>query len=874
MRTRPFVVAASLLALAVGSLATAQPPALAEVSVGQESPRWLSAEDALRRARSGEITMELIMSDPAWIARSPTQPRWDARSDRFYFRQRRPDSEITDLFVVTLRGNEPIATLVEPGDMPEVAFAGDRSPDDRATLSVREGDLFLVEHATGSIRQLTRTLAGERGGRFSADGARVIFTRGSSVFVRDLATGLESEPFDLRADDEPEKKLADERKKEKFLAQQQRRLFEHVRDAEQSRAERRADEEAFRAGDPSRVPPTVYLGKGQEIVEASLSPNERFVAVRLRKSGDSSGKRDSMPQYTTASGYVESRTVRDKVGTGTDRTERLVIVEIGSGTQHEVDLAALPGIRERPLAWLKEKEAGDEDASDENGSDAGTEDEGDAESGEMPEHAGGEGVTGAAEDAAGEPEKNAEPETEPKPESPRSVWVSAIEWSDDGERLAVQVRSHDRKDRWIARVDLESFEVVPVERLHDEAWINWRYNNMGWLGDHATLWFLSEQSGYSHLYLHEDGGAEPVALTEGSFVVNAVTLAPDGRTLYFQANPDHPGSYDIFRCDTRAREVERLTELGGLTDYELSPDGAWLLLSHSTLMVPTELYVQAARPGAAARRMTDTVTPEFAAIEWVRPEIVAVPSSVHDRPIYSRVYRPEPGRGNGAAVMFVHGAGYLQNAHKGWSSYFREFMFHSLLVERGYTVIDMDYRASAGYGRDWRTAIYRRMGTPELEDMADGVRWLVEREGVDADRVGVYGGSYGGFMTLMALFTEPDLFACGAALRPVTDWAHYNDGYTGNILNTPEVDPEAYSVSSPIEFADGLRKPLLICHGMQDDNVFYQDTVRLAQRLIELGKEDWEVAAYPIEPHGFRTPSSWLDEYRRILKLFETHLRD
>jgi dipeptidyl aminopeptidase/acylaminoacyl peptidase len=199
-------------------------------------------------------------------------------------------------------------------------------------------------------------------------------------------------------------------------------------------------------------------------------------------------------------------------------------------------------------------------------------------------------------------------------------------------------------------------------------------------------------------------------------------------------------------------------------------------------------------------------------------------------------------------------------------------MFHTLLTRHGYLVLDMDYRGSRGYGRDWRTAIYRDMGGPELEDLADGVAWLVERHGVDPRRLGVYGGSYGGFLTFMALFKRPELFACGAALRPVTDWAHYNHPYTSNILNTPELDPEAYERSSPIELAAGLARPLLICSGMQDDNVLFQDTVRLAQRLIELGKEDWELAIYPIEAHGFVEPASWLDEYRRIFKLFRAHL--
>ncbi|MBC7773294.1 MAG: S9 family peptidase, partial [Pyrinomonadaceae bacterium] len=191
---------------------------------------------------------------------------------------------------------------------------------------------------------------------------------------------------------------------------------------------------------------------------------------------------------------------------------------------------------------------------------------------------------------------------------------------------------------------------------------------------------------------------------------------------------------------------------------------------------------------------------------------------------------------------------------------------------RGYVVLDMDFRASAGYGRDWRTAIYRNMGYPELEDLEDGVNWLVKERNVDPARVGCYGGSYGGFLTLMAMFTKPDLFQCGAALRPVTDWAHYNDGYTSNILNIPGIDPEPYEKCAPIEHAAGLKGHLLICHGMLDDNVLFEDTVRLTQRLIELKKENWEVAMYPIEAHAFKEPSSWLDEFRRIDKLFRRHL--
>src|SRR5690606_5281399 len=266
----------------------------------------------------------------------------------------------------------------------------------------------------------------------------------------------------------------------------------------------------------------------------------------------------------------------------------------------------------------------------------------------------------------------------------------------------------------------------------------------------------------------------------------------------------------------------------------------------------------------------------FKAIDWLPAQRVQVPSRHGAGAIWGKYYGPAtPAPGHPyQIVMFVHGAGYLQNADLHWPEYFREQMFHNLLVQRGFIVLELDYRGSEGYGRDWRTAIYRDMGHPELEDYLDGLEWLAANRQGDRDRAGIYGGSYGGFLTFMALFREPGVFKAGAALRPVADWTQYNHEYTSNILNTPDIDPEAYRRSSPIEFAEGLQDKLLIAHGMMDDNVFFKDTVNLVQKLIELRKDDWWVAPYPLERHGFMHPDAWYDEYRRVLELFETTLKD
>jgi dipeptidyl aminopeptidase/acylaminoacyl peptidase len=278
------------------------------------------------------------------------------------------------------------------------------------------------------------------------------------------------------------------------------------------------------------------------------------------------------------------------------------------------------------------------------------------------------------------------------------------------------------------------------------------------------------------------------------------------------------------------------------------------------------------QPNASMSRLTLSTTEAFRSHPWLEPEIVMVPASDGIQ-VPARIYRPREvgAQPNGAAVIFVHGAGYLHNVHDWWSQYAREYMFHHFLASRGYVVLDMDFRASAGYGRDWRTAIYRHMGGRDLQDHVDGSRYLQQEYGIPAERIGIYGGSYGGFITLMALMTEPESFGAGAALRSVTDWAHYNHPYTARILNTPD-DTVAYRRSSPIYFAEGLARPLLITHGMVDVNVHFQDVVRLAQRLIELGKTDWEMAVYPVEDHAFVRPDSWADQYRRIFELFENNL--
>jgi dipeptidyl aminopeptidase/acylaminoacyl peptidase len=455
--------------------------------------------------------------------------------------------------------------------------------------------------------------------------------------------------------------------------------------------------------------------------------------------------------------------------------------------------------------------------------------------------------------------------------------------SDDGRYVIASARAVDNKDRWLVVLDPESGKTRVVDLLHDEAWVREGGGGFGggaveFLPDNKRFWFLSEGDGWMHLYTLDVSveTAKPVQLTAGKWELASAEVARDGRKFYLTTSEVHPGERHLYTLPVDGGARTKITSMPGSNQAEVSPDESTLGLVFSYSNKPPEVYVMPNAAGAAATQVTTTPTEAWRSFRWIDPKVITFKAR-DGVDVYARLFTPEmlgarrdPTR---PGVVFVHGAGYLQNAHKYWSTYFREYMFHNLLASKGYVVLDVDYRASSGYGRDWRTAVYRHMGGKDLEDIVDGAKYLMAAEKVDPKRIGVYGGSYGGFITLMGMFTTPDVFAAGAALRPVTDWAHYNHGYTSNILNNPQKDAEAYRKSSPIYFAEGLKGALLICHGMVDTNVHFQDSVRLAQRLIELRKENWELAVYPVENHGFTEETSWADEYKRILKLFDENLR-
>ena len=781
-----------------------------------------SAQGAPERPR---LTVELITQDPAtWIGDWPDAPFWTDRGDRVYFAWN-PQGALPDdsLFAADPAGGaapEPVGAAARRALPPRYdGLWADRlaySPDATARVFERDGDLYRYDIAADRLHRLTRTTARERDPRFSPDGRRVVFREGDALYAIEPGAGAVRQLTDLRPGRAPEKAASSDQ--DAFLRDQQRRLLGVIaRGALQDslRTAARERDELARG-----LPPTHYVGDAR-IGGLALDPTERFVAFTLSPRGER--PTTSMTAYVTASGYAEEITARAKVGAART-TAALYVQDLARDTVVAVELGGLPGRY-------------------------------------------------AASDVAREAGREAD--------SSRVAYALMPDWSPDGRHAVVEVRTVDNKDRWLARLDPETGALDVLDHQRDEAWIagpgiSWWGGRSagGWLPDGRRYWFQSEATGWSHLYTVDAETGERAQLTAGAWEVHDPQITRDGAAWVFGSSEASAAERHLYRMPLAGGARTRLTARPGLHDGALAPDGARLAVLHSRAHRPPEVLVVPAAGDAPARpatELTDSRTDAWRAYPWLDAEVVGIPASDGAR-VPARIYRPEDlgAAPNGAAVLFVHGAGYLQNAHRGWSSYFREYQFHHLLAERGYVVLDLDFRASAGYGRDWRTAVHRHMGGRDLQDYVDASRWLGETRGIAPERVAIYGGSYGGFLTLMALFTEPEHFGGGAALRSVTDWAHYNDTYTRNILGTPTDDPEAFRRSSPIEHADGLEDPLLMTHGLVDDNVQPQDVFRLSQRLIELGKRDWELALAPVEPHGYREPSSWADKLARILELIES----
>ncbi len=816
------------------------------------------------------LSIDSIMSGPKLVGEAPSGVRFVPDSSKIVFSWQKPGEDRANTYLVNRDGTglKPL-TAEEARQLPATP-TGRLDRARRRLLAAEGGNIVIYDVATNARRQLMKTAAVESNPRWARGDTAVTFMRDGNLYLMTLDASA-SGPTEVQLTDIPAAgtdtamagagsgrgatgatggtgpRGGQTTESQRVLNQEEMALIEHLK-GEAERRQRgggtgRGGRGGFGTtgggGAPAEPIARFVPGPRQSVTDMLLSSDEHYVFIAVTERPEVPARNQDVPNYVTESAYPEMINGRADVGDSQSRR-----------------LLAVLDLKENKTVWA----------------------DGSA-------FAGGEKASKPGDGAA-----------------PRVVDWGLPECSDDGRWYVASVRSVDFHDRWLVTVDPATGKATSIDNLHDDAWIREGVVSTGtggggfggglfggggpfggggvtWLPDNRRIVYLAERDGWMHLYSLDVTSEKPApkALTSGKWEISSARLSNDRTKVYFTASEVHPGEHHFYTIPVDGGAFTRITTATGGHEVTVSPDEKTLVDLFSTINRPPEIFVMPFTAGARPTQVTTTPTPGYLAFKWIEPKIVTYKAR-DGQMVYARLYTPEmvgakrdPSR---PAVVFVHGAGYLQFAHKYWSqNYYREHMFNHLLASRGYVVLAPDYRASSGYGRDWRTGIYGHMGGKDLDDVVDGAKFLAATERVDPKRIGIYGGSYGGFMTLMAMFTAPDVFAAGAALRPATDWAHYNHGYTAPILGLPQTNLEAYKRSSPIYFAEGLKGQLLICHGMVDTNVFYQDSVRLMQRLIELRKETWSAAPYPVENHSFTEETSWADEYKRILRLFDNYLR-
>ncbi len=776
------------------------------------------------------------MRNPKWIGTSPSNPVWSNDGKRLLFSWN-PDKKNSDsIYSITPQDIIPVKADNEEKRIYNQPFNYSYNSNRTAYTYSKNGDVFFTELKTGKTKRIVQTTDSELAPQFSFNDSKIVYNRNQNLFAWDIVTGETSQLTNIKTVDAASAPLqttgrgmgnqqtattAATNQQEQWLKNDQLQYFQVLKE----RKEKKEATDAYNKSQPKEKELRTINTDDKTIQGLAISPDGRFITYRLFKAATNT-KTTIVPNYVTESGFTTDIPTRTKVG-GQQSTSESFIYDRIKDTIIAIKTDSIAGIQELP-DYVKE----------------------------YPKQL----------------------EEKKKKSTNRQVITSAITWSPNGGNAVLDIRSIDNKDRWLLLLDAATSKLKILDRQRDEAWIGgpgtggFGSSNTGWI-DENNFWYRSEVSGYSHLYSVNVLTGEKKIITKGNYEVQQAQLSKDKKYFFITTNEVHPGEQHFYKLNLTDGKKEKITAMIGANQVTISPDEKYIAILHSYINKPWELYLQENKPNGKLQQITNkAISEEFKSYAWKEPEVITF-KAADGANVYARIYKPANAHPNKPAVLFVHGAGYLQNAHKWWSSYFREYMFNNMLADNGYYVMDIDYRGSAGYGSDWRTGIYRHMGGKDLTDHVDAVKYLTNTYGVNPKNVGLYGGSYGGFITLMGMFTKPDVFAAGAALRPVTDWANYNHGYTSNILNEPFTDSLAYKKSSPLYFAEGLKGHLLICHGMLDVNVHYQDAVKLAQRLIELGKNNWELASYPMEDHGFVEPSSWTDEYKRIYKLFEAVLK-
>lgn len=465
------------------------------------------------------------------------------------------------------------------------------------------------------------------------------------------------------------------------------------------------------------------------------------------------------------------------------------------------------------------------------------------------------------------------PQTSPKPETlrisfsgPQREYVARFGWLADGQTFWVLFLSRDQKHSELVTFQLPLGSANVVLQEHDDAWLNVE-DDLLW--NQNTLIFGSERSGFRHLYRLDLPSRQASLLTTGEFQVTSLLgLDEKAHYLYFQAAYPTPLERHLFRVPLAGGPMERLTKEAGTHTVRAAPNCQAFIdtYSRATLLPQTRLLD---REGNVKRVIPYEQQPKLDPSQLGTITFLEIPGPSGHR-LSASLLKPSDfnPRRRYPVVIYVYGGPHAQVVRDAWGG--RTALFHHFLAQQGFLVFSLDNRGSTARGKSFERVLYRRLGEVELADQLAGVRWLTQQPYVDSTRLGIWGWSYGGFMTLYAL-THSKAFRAGVAVAPVTNWRLYDTIYTERYLKLPQENEEGYRESSPVWQAENLSGSVLIAHGTGDDNVHWQNTLSFIQALVKAGKP-YQLLLYPNKDHSIAGASERLHLFTAIYNHFRQHL--
>ena len=432
------------------------------------------------------------------------------------------------------------------------------------------------------------------------------------------------------------------------------------------------------------------------------------------------------------------------------------------------------------------------------------------------------------------------------------IYLARVQWR-DARRLTFQRQSRDQQTLELIEADLDTGRQRVLLTETSDTWVP-LHNGLRFLADGRFLW-LSERSGFQHLYLHDADGKPLRALSSGPWVVDELLAVDEAAGLAYVAGTlDSPREKHVYALPLSGGEPRRLTAAPGMHEARFSDNAAVFVDLWSNTRTPpqTELF----RPDGSKlatlidNDLNDPKHPYAPYRAAHRPTEFGTLRAADGSELHYSLIKPadfDPGR-KYPVVVFVYGGPAAQTVQETWPTR-TDALFNQYLAQQGYVVFSLDNRGTPRRGKDFGGALYRRQGTVEVEDQFAGVDFLRRQPWVDASRIGVHGWSNGGYMTLMLLARGSDRYACGVAGAPVTDWALYDSHYTERYMGHPADNAEGYREASVFSHLGGLRSPLLLIHGMADDNVLFSNSTKLMSALQKRGTP-FELMTYPGARHG------------------------